>query len=83
MMILALTFRRYSIVGWMVKKFLSLIVLFGTWLSCIKLKLEVKGFIKDIDIDGGAVMNSLMVTYVWVQMGFPTGVCGVRSQMLA
>ena len=22
-------------------------------------------------------MNSLMVTYMWVQMGFPTGVCGV------
>ena len=33
-------------------------------------------------IDGGAVMNSLMVTYMWVQMGFPTGVCGVRSQHL-
>ena len=61
---------------------LSLIVLFGTWLSCIKLKFETKGFVKGIEIDGGAMMNSLIVTYMWVQMGFPTGVCGVRSQML-
>jgi hypothetical protein len=61
---------------------LSLIVLLGTWLSCMKLKLETKGFVKDIEIDGGAVMSSLIVTYMWVQMGFPTGVCGVRSQML-
>ena len=64
------------------EKNLSLIVLFGTWLSCMKLKFETKGFVKDIEIDGGAVMNSLIVTYMWVQMGFPTGVCGVRSQML-
>lgn len=62
---------------------MSLIVLFGTWLSCVKLKFETKGFVKYIEIDGGAVMNSLMVTYMWVQMGFTTGVCGVRSQMLA
>lgn len=48
----------------------------------MKLKLETKGFVKDIEIDGGAVMNSLIVTYMWVQMGFPTGVCGVRSQHL-
>ena len=61
---------------------LSLIVLFGTWLSCMKLKFETKGFVKDIEIDGGAVMNSLIVTYMWVQMGFPTGVFGVRSQHL-
>lgn len=40
----------------------------------MKLKLETKGFVKDIEIDGGAVMNSLIVTYMWVQMGFPTGV---------
>ena len=60
----------------------SLIVLFGIWLSCLKLKLETDGFVKNIEIDGGAVMNSLMVTYMWVQMGFPTGVCGVRSQHL-
>ena len=42
---------------------LSLIVLLGTWLSCMKLKLETKGFVKDIEIDGGAVMSSLIVTY--------------------
>ena len=60
---------------------MSLIVLFGTWLSCIKF--ETEGFVKGIEIDGGAMMNSLIVTYMWVQMGFPTGVCGVRSQMLA
>lgn len=62
---------------------LSLIVLFGAWMSCIKLKFETKGFVKDIEIDGGAIMKSLTATYMWVQMGFPTGVCGVRSQMLA
>ena len=61
---------------------MSLIVLFGTWLSCMKLKFETEGFVKDIEIDGGAVMNSLIVTYMWVQMGFPTGVFGVRSQHL-
>ena len=61
---------------------LSLIVLFGTWLRCLKLKLETKGFVKNIEIDGDTVMNSLMVTYMWVQMGYPTGVCGGRSQML-
>ena len=44
---------------------------------------ETEGFVKGIEIDGGAMMNSLIVTYMWVQMGFPTGVCGVRSQMLA
>lgn len=48
----------------------------------MKLKLEIKGFVKDIEIDRGAVMNSLIVTYMWVHMGVPTGVCGVRSQML-
>ena len=61
---------------------LSLIVLFGTWLSCLKLKFETDGFVKNIEIDGGAVMNSLVVTYMWVQMGYPTGVCGVHSQHL-
>ena len=42
----------------------------------MKLKLETKGFVKDIEIDGGAVMNGLIVTYMWVQRGFPTGVFG-------
>lgn len=48
----------------------------------MKLKFETKGFVRDIEIDGGAVMNSLIVTYMWVQMGFPTGVFEVRSQHL-
>ena len=61
---------------------MSLIVLFGTSLSCMKLKFKTEGFVKDIEIDGGAVMNSLIVTYMWVQMECPTGVCGVCSQML-
>ena len=61
---------------------MSLIVLFGTWLSCMKLKFETKGFVKDIEINGGVVMNCLIVTYMWVQMGVPTGVFGVRSQHL-
>ena len=51
-------------------------------MSCMKLKFETKGFVRDIEIDGGAVMNSLIVTYMWVQMGFPTGVFEVRSQHL-
>lgn len=59
-------------------KYLSLIVLFGTWLSCIKLKFETEGFVKGIEIDGGAMMNSLIVTYMRVQMGFPTGVWAKR-----
>ena len=62
---------------------MSLIVLLGAWLSCIKFGLKNKGFVDNIEIDGGSVMNSLIVTYMWVQMGYPTGVCGVRSQMLA
>ena len=41
---------------------LSLIVLFGTWLSCFKLKFETKGFVKNIKIDGKTMMNSLKVT---------------------
>jgi lipoprotein len=72
----------YVIKSLKIYKYLSLIVLFGTWLSCIKLKFETKGFVKNIELDGGAVMNSLIVTYMWVQMECPTGVCGVRSQML-
>lgn len=48
----------------------------------MKLKFKTKGFVKDIEIDGGAVMNSLIVMYMWVQMGFPTGVLGGRSQHL-
>lgn len=69
-------------IGEDVKITCRLLLLFGTWLSCMKLKFETKGFVKDIEIDGGAVMNSLIVTYMWVQMGFPTGVFGVRSQHL-
>ena len=49
---------------------MSLIVLLGTWLSCMKLKLETKGYVKDIEIDGGAVMNSLIVTYMWFRWDF-------------
>ena len=41
------------------KNNLSLIVLFGTWLSC--LKFENKGFVKNIEIDGETMMNSLKV----------------------
>ena len=51
---------------------MSLIVLFGTWLSCIKLKFETEGFVKGIEIDGGAMMNSLIVTYM----------CGFRWDFL-
>lgn len=49
----------------------------------MKLTLEIKGVIKNVEIDGGAMKTALIAIYMWVQMGFPTSVCGVRSQMLA
>ena len=38
-----------------IEKTLSLIVLFGTFLSCMKLTLEFKGVVKNVEIDGGAM----------------------------
>lgn len=53
-----------------------------TWLSCLKLTLKTEGIIKDIEIDGGIVVKSLFATSVLVQMGYSTGACEVRSQIL-
>ena len=49
----------------------------------MKATLKGKGFVDNIEIDGGGFMNAGLVTYMWVQMGFPTGVAGVRSRMTA
>ncbi|GJM57540.1 hypothetical protein AAK706_05620 [Erysipelotrichaceae bacterium 66-17] len=49
----------------------------------MKVKIKTKSFVENIEIDGKAVVNSLIATYVWVQMGFSTGDSEVRSQMLA
>ena len=47
----------------------------------MKATLKGKGFVDNIEIDGGGFMNAGLVTYMWVQMGFPTGICEVRSRM--
>ena len=49
----------------------------------MKVSLKGKKFVKGIEIDGGALMRAGILTYMWVQMGFPTGVVGVRSRMSA
>ena len=47
----------------------------------MKATLKGKGFVDNIEIDGGGFMNAGLVTYMWVQMGFPTGICEVRSRI--
>ena len=47
----------------------------------MKVTLKGKRFVKYIEVDGGALMRAGILTYMWVQMGFPTGVVGVRSRM--
>lgn len=49
----------------------------------MKVSLKGKKFVKGIEIDGGALMRAGILTYMWVQMGFPTGAVGVRSRMIA
>lgn len=52
-------------------------VLLGVWLSCLNVTLKGKGFVKSIEVDGGAFMKAMLKTYLLVQMGLPTGVLGV------
>lgn len=47
----------------------------------MKVTLKGKRIVKCIEVDGGALMRAEILTYMWVQMGFPTGVVGVRSRM--
>lgn len=47
----------------------------------MKVTLKGKRFVKYIEVDGGALMRAGILTYMWVQMGLPTGVVGVRSRM--
>ena len=37
----------------------------------------------EFEIDGGAVMELLILLFVMVKLGFPTGIREVRSQMAA
>lgn len=56
--------------------------LLGVWLSCLNVTLKGKGFVKNIEVDGGTFMKAMLETYLLVQMGLPTGVLGVRSLMI-
>lgn len=57
-------------------------VLLEVWLSCLNVTLKGKGFVKSIEVDGGAFIKAMLETYLLVQMGLPTGVLGVRSLMI-
>ena len=62
---------------------LLLIALLWTWMSCMKVTLKGFGFVKSIEVDGGAFMKAGIVTYVLAQMGTSTGAYGVRSRTTA
>lgn len=62
---------------------LLLIALLWTWMSCMKVTLKGFGFVKSIDVDGGAFVKAGIVTYVLAQMGTSTGAYGVRSRTTA
>ena len=62
---------------------LLLIALLWTWMSCMKVTLKGFGFVKSIEVDGGALMKAGIVTYVLAQMGTSTGAYGVRSRTTA
>ena len=47
----------------------------------VTFKTKLKSF--EIGIDGGAVMELVVLLFVMVQLGFPTGIREVRSQMAA
>ena len=42
---------------------------------------KTESYILKYKIDGGKLMKTIIVTCLMVQMGLPTGVCEVRSQM--
>lgn len=50
------------------------------WARCITVTLKSSLESLNIEIDGGALMNAVIVTFMMVQMGYPTGICEVRSQ---
>lgn len=62
---------------------LLLIALLWTWMSCMKVTLKGFGFVKSIEVDGGALMKAGIATYVLAQMGTSTGAYGVRSRTTA
>lgn len=47
----------------------------------MKVKLNGNQLIENIEIDGELFMKTGLGLYVWSQMGFTTGVCGICSQM--
>lgn len=47
----------------------------------VTLKSKLKSIETEVEIDGGKLMEAIFVTCVMVQMGYPTGVVEVRSQM--
>ena len=49
-------------------------------MSCMKVTLKGFGFVKSIEVDGGALMKAGIVTYVLAQMGTSTGAYEVRSR---
>lgn len=51
-------------------------------LSCMKVKFKGNQLIENIELDGGLFMKTGLELYVRSQMGFTTGVCGIRSQMM-
>lgn len=65
------------------ERILLLIALLWTWMSCMKVTLKGFGFVKSIEVDGGALMKAGIVTYVLAQMGTSTGAYGVRSRTTA
>ena len=52
-------------------------------MSCMKVTLKGFGFVKSIEVDGGAHKNAGIVTYVMAQKGTSTGAFGVRSRTTA
>ena len=63
-------------------EFQSFIAILGIWLSCMKVEFKGNQLIENVEIDGGLFMETGLGLYVWSQMGFTTGVCGICSQMM-
>ena len=52
-------------------------------MSCMKILFFGFGFVKSIEVDGGALMKAGNVTFQLAQMGTSTGAYGVRSRTTA
>ena len=61
--------------------FKSFIAILGIWLSCMKVTLKGRHLMENVEIDGGVVMKTGLAMYVWIQMGYTTGACGICSRM--